>query len=126
VKNLRQRDLGAERMSRRKLLSLFGGSLASFLLLPSFGFCRETDLAPKIRFDLKRLPFRVETDETPNFPHAPATMAGGVGVFDYNKDGRPDIFFANGANVQTLKKDDVKLPTLPRKLVWSVRAMTWA
>ena len=35
-------------------------------------------------------------------------MAGGVAVFDYNKDGRPDIFFANGANLATLKKDSSK------------------
>jgi hypothetical protein len=35
-------------------------------------------------------------------------MAGGVAVFDYNKDGRPDIFFTNGANVETLHKDDPK------------------
>jgi hypothetical protein len=32
-------------------------------------------------------------------------MAGGVAVFDYNGDGRPDIFFTNGADIQTLKKD---------------------
>jgi len=24
-------------------------------------------------------------------------MAGGIAVFDYNGDGRPDIFFTNGA-----------------------------
>jgi hypothetical protein len=108
IRGFGHRDLGAGVMSRRKLLSLFGASLASYLLSPSFVFCGENNLGPRIRFDLNRLPFRVETDETPNFPHAPATMAGGVGVFDYNKDGRPDIFFANGANIETLKKDDVK------------------
>ena len=32
-------------------------------------------------------------------------MAGGVAVFDYNRDGRPDVFFTNGANIETLKKD---------------------
>ncbi|MGB7437984.1 MAG: CRTAC1 family protein [Candidatus Acidiferrum sp.] len=26
-------------------------------------------------------------------------------MFDYNRDGRPDIFFTNGANIETLKKD---------------------
>ena len=62
----------------------------------------------KIKFVLQSLPFRVETDETLKTPHAPATMAGGVAVFDYNKDGRPDIFFTNGANIETLKKDDAK------------------
>ena len=35
-------------------------------------------------------------------------MAGGVAVFDYNGDGRPDIFFTNGANIASLKKDDPK------------------
>lgn len=64
--------------------------------------------APKIKFTLQTLPFRVETDETLKTPHAPATMAGGVAVFDYNKDGRADIFFTNGANIETLKKDAPK------------------
>jgi len=68
-----------------------------------------TSPAPaKIKFSLQTLPFRVESDETLNYPHAPATMAGGVAVFDYNRDGRPDIFFTNGANIETLKKDDPK------------------
>jgi hypothetical protein len=35
-------------------------------------------------------------------------MLGGVAIFDYNGDGRPDIFFTNGANVATLKKDSPK------------------
>ena len=60
---------------------------------------------PKIKFSLDTLPFSVDSDETLKTPHAPATMAGGVAVFDYNKDGRPDIFFTNGANIETLKKD---------------------
>lgn len=62
----------------------------------------------EIQFSLQRLPFRVDSDETLKFPHAPATMAGGCAVFDYNKDGRPDIFFANGANIETLKKDSAR------------------
>lgn len=40
-------------------------------------------------------------------------MAGGVAVFDYNRDGRPDIFFTNGANLITLKKDS---PTYRNRL----------
>ncbi|MGA9055776.1 MAG: CRTAC1 family protein [Terriglobia bacterium] len=64
--------------------------------------------SPRIRFSLQRAPFHHESDETLATPHAPATMAGGVAVFDYNKDGRPDIFFTNGANITTLKKDSPK------------------
>ena len=60
-----------------------------------------------IFFALKSIPFRLENAETES-RHLPATMAGGVAIFDYNKDGRPDIFFANGANLATLKKDDAK------------------
>jgi enediyne biosynthesis protein E4 len=61
--------------------------------------------ASKIKFALQNLPFRLDSDETLKTPHAPATMAGGVAAFDYNRDGRPDIFFTNGANIETLKKD---------------------
>ena len=60
-----------------------------------------------IRFAPVKLPFHLETNETPT-RHVPSTMAGGVAVLDYNRDGRPDIFFTNGANLQTLQKDDPK------------------
>ncbi len=64
-------------------------------------------LAAPIRFELKPIPFRLEHGEV-KARHVPATMAGGIAVFDFNKDGRPDIFFANGANLATLKKDSPK------------------
>lgn len=91
--------------------SLFRRSLPKLALLvllsrfaPLIG--QETPAA-KIRFSPTSLGFRLETDETA-IRHVPATMAGGVAVFDYNKDGRPDIFFTNGANIRTLQKDDPK------------------
>jgi enediyne biosynthesis protein E4 len=68
----------------------------------------ELPKASSIQFQLKRLPFRLDSDETPSARNAPETMAGGVAVFDYNGDGRPDIFFANGADLATMKKTSEK------------------
>jgi hypothetical protein len=61
-----------------------------------------------IVFELKVLPFHLDSDESPTARNAPETMAGGVAVFDYNGDGRPDIFFANGADLATMKKSSPK------------------
>ncbi len=60
-----------------------------------------------IRFVYHAIAFTLETNETPE-RHAPETMAGGVAVFDFNNDGFPDIFFANGADIRTLKKSSPK------------------
>jgi hypothetical protein len=62
---------------------------------------------PGIHFNPAAIAFHLETNETVT-RHVPATMAGGVAVFDYNQDGRPDIFFTNGANLETLRKDEPK------------------
>ena len=58
--------------------------------------------ASPISFTYQLIPFRLESSETPE-RHAPETMAGGVAVFDYNNDGRLDIFFTNGADIKTLQ-----------------------
>jgi hypothetical protein len=60
-----------------------------------------------IRFAYQSIDFKLDSSETPE-RHAPETMAGGVAVFDYNNDGKLDIFFANGANIKTLEKDSPK------------------
>lgn len=56
-----------------------------------------------IQFTYQPIPFQLESSETPE-RHAPETMAGGVAVFDYNNDGKLDIFFTNGADIKTLRK----------------------
>ena len=60
-----------------------------------------------IQFAFQPIDFKLDSDESPE-RHAPETMEGGVAVFDYNNDGKLDIFFANGANLKTLKKDSPK------------------
>jgi len=60
-----------------------------------------------IRFSFQPIDFKLDSDESPE-RHAPETMEGGVAVFDYNNDGKLDIFFANGADLKTLKKDSPK------------------
>jgi len=80
---------------------------ASLLVVAVALLLHAAPAASPIRFELKRIPFHLENDETPA-RNAPETMPGGVAVFDYNGDGRPDIFFTNGANIATLKKDAPK------------------
>jgi hypothetical protein len=66
----------------------------------------ESGIAP-IHFSFHAIAFTLDSDETPQ-RHAPETMAGGVAVFDYNRDGNLDVFFTNGANIDTLKKNSPK------------------
>ena len=60
-----------------------------------------------IHFAYQPIDFELDSCETPE-RHAPETMAGGVAVFDYNNDGKLDIFFANGADINTLRKSSPK------------------
>ena len=89
-------------LPRISLAALFFG----FLVWPPI-FGQKAETSP-IKFELKSLPFRLDSDESVTARNVPETMAGGVAVFDYNGDGRPDIFFANGADLQTLKKTSDK------------------
>src|SRR6202049_4817091 len=79
----------------------------SLLTVVAVALLRSSPASSPIWFELKTIPFRLENDETPA-KNAPETMPGGVAVFDYNGDGRPDIFFTNGGNISNLKKDSPK------------------
>ena len=76
------------------------------LAMSAISFGQQQPASP-IRFELKSLPFQLDSSQTPA-KNMPETMAGGAAVFDYNNDGRPDIFFTNGADIATLKKSSPK------------------
>jgi hypothetical protein len=84
-------------------------AVLAIILLLAFGWAvapGQNRVSP-IHFAYQPIDFRLENSETPK-RHAPETMAGGVAVFDYNNDGHPDIFFTNGADIETLKKSSPK------------------
>ena len=53
------------------------------------------------------LDFVLHNNPTPR-KHMIETMAGGVAAFDYNNDGKVDVFFTNGAAIPSLEKDSPK------------------
>ncbi len=79
------------------LLGLAAGVNLQFAAVP---------LAP-LRFEdvasQSGIPFILHNCPTPQ-KHMIETMAGGLAVFDYDGDGRPDIFFTNGADLPSLSK----------------------
>ncbi|HEY2015481.1 MAG TPA: VCBS repeat-containing protein [Bryobacteraceae bacterium] len=66
---------------------------------------------PPIRFreiaEQAGLAFRLENSPTER-KHMVETMPGGIAVFDYDGDGRPDIYFTNGAELPSLDKSSAK------------------
>src|ERR1017187_10423249 len=60
-----------------------------------------------IHFSYRPIAFALDSSETPE-THAPATMAGGVAVLNYDNHGYLDIFFTNGADISSLKKTSPK------------------
>jgi enediyne biosynthesis protein E4 len=91
------------------MVSLIRARLAVYALLAVATLLQlHAGQAPSpIHFEPRRIPFRLENDPT-SAKNAPESMPGGVAVFDYNGDGRPDIFFTNGADIASLKKDSPK------------------
>ena len=72
------------------------------MLIASQMTSQEAAVGP-IHFSFRSIPFSLDSSETPQ-RHAPETMAGGVAILDYDRDGYPDIFFTNGADINTLQK----------------------
>lgn len=87
---------------------LLSASAFAFVALAALG---NMDAPPPIRFaevaSAAQLNFTLENNPT-QAKHMIETMAGGLAVLDYDGDGRPDIFFTNGAEVPSLKKSSSK------------------
>ena len=91
-------------------------AIAPLLLIVSVGAQSRAphglpDQAPTLRFVETALgsglDFVVENFSSPT-KHMIEPMTGGVAVFDYDNDGSFDIYFANGAVIPSLKKEDPK------------------
>jgi enediyne biosynthesis protein E4 len=94
-------------MRNVSIYALTLSALGLLILAPQILLHGQGQAAAAIQFTLKPLPFHLENDAT-RAKNVPETMAGGVAVFDYNGDGRPDIFFTNGADLSTLRKSSPK------------------
>ena len=81
--------------------------------------------------------FVLHNSPTPE-KHQIETMAGGVALFDFDNDGKLDIFFANGAQQPSLQKTDPSFitgyirtagagssKTSPRKQACAEKASAW-
>lgn len=78
------------------------------LALGAAGCALHAQSAPAIRFEAAPGPgFILQNSPTPE-KYLAETMTGGLAVFDYNNDGRPDLLFANGADLPSFRKTDRK------------------
>src|SRR6202142_4493356 len=96
-------------MDSRLGKSLRGPMVCALAVLATAGIAWKYTVAAQstkapIHFSFRPIPFSLDSSESYQ-KHAPESMAGGVAVFDYNNDGNLDIFFTNGADIGTLKKD---------------------
>ncbi|MEX2302562.1 MAG: CRTAC1 family protein [Bryobacterales bacterium] len=87
------------------------GWATTALLLPLFlappPLCHAQPAPPPILFEDVASEAGVEfvlQDGSGSAKYQIETMVGGVAVFDFNRDGLPDIYFANGAEPLTLEK----------------------
>src|SRR5579862_873215 len=92
-------------LARSGIAFIFFGSGLSFAVSPPPTPGRFADITEKLGIH-----FRQQASPTSR-KYLPETMGSGVALFDYDNDGRLDIFFANGARLD----DPTPKGTIPRK-----------
>lgn len=100
-------------------------SLSAILLflsaLTALAALAQTAAVPEIQFtditEASRVTFVHAASKTPA-KFLPETMGGGVALFDYNNDGRLDIFFTNGARIDE-KMTSARQPDKSEPRYWN-------
>src|SRR6266496_4134783 len=83
-------------------------AIGAAFLIAVMAWAQSGSRRPAIRFEPVPGPgFVLAHSPTPE-KYLPETMAGGLAAFDYNNDGRPDLFFANGAELPSMRKTSPK------------------
>lgn len=104
-------------------------ALSVFVVCQTAAVAQDGDDPLPIRFEevaaSAGLDFVLDNSPTPK-KRMIETMAGGVAVFDYDGDSRPDIFFTNGAEIPSLEKTSEKYSNRLYRNVgdWSFRDVT--
>ena len=88
------------RLSKTALLCAAAAGIAAFAFQPAAPHKRPhfTDIAPRSKFS-----YTTNNDLSPR-KYFVQPMCGGVAIFDFDNDGKLDIFFTNGAKLPELKK----------------------
>ncbi len=92
-------------------MRLFGGAALVLAALLAMGAAAELGENTAFQFqdvaETAGLRFVFENSPTSS-KYLIETMPGGMAIFDYNGDGLPDVFFANGATIPSLQKNSPK------------------
>jgi hypothetical protein len=96
-------------MLQRQIPRFLGVVAVSAALACAYAATAADGAAGPIRFENVTAPsgltFVLDQHATPD-KNMVETMAGGVAVFDYDGDGLADIYFANGAGIPSLRKEN--------------------